>query len=81
MNEGIPTGKTYFGFVLLWIAVLFVVAIVCIALFSAGQGFFGAALIVATMALLVRHSMSIGRRARRSARRSRPQPGSGATTD
>ena len=69
MSDEIPTGKTYLGFVLLWGAVLFVVWIVCIPLFATGR--FIIALVIVGLVIwgILRHSASIGRRAKRSIRR------------
>jgi hypothetical protein len=36
MSSGIPTGKTYLGFALLWTAVICVVGLLCLVIFAAG---------------------------------------------
>jgi len=68
----IPTGRTYLGFVLTWIVALFVVFLICIALFGAGR--FGAGVLTILLATygFVRHSIWIGKRARHGLVRPRP---------
>ncbi|WP_454643656.1 hypothetical protein [Bradyrhizobium liaoningense] len=51
MSKGIPTGKTYFGFALLWWAVFFVAWIACIVFFLAG--YFATAIVVIEVAPVV----------------------------
>lgn len=64
MNN-IPTGRTYLGFVLTWIVALFLVSLFCIGLFGAGRWIAGLLTILLTVYGLVRHSLWIGKRAKR----------------
>lgn len=73
MSSGIPTGKTYLGFVLLWGAVIFVVWMLCIVLFAAGHVVAGIFTILLTGYGFFRHSSSIGRRAKQAVRRPTPE--------
>ena len=63
--SNIPTGRTYAGFVLVWTTVPFFVASFCIAAFTDGHSVAGLLLILLTVFGFVRHSMWIGKRARR----------------
>ncbi len=60
----IPTGRTYLGFVLTWIAVLFLVSLFCFALFSAGHLMAGLLAILLAAYGFIRHSLWIGKRAK-----------------
>jgi hypothetical protein len=61
----IPTGRTCLGFVLTWTIVLFLVFLFCVALFGAGRWIAGLLTILLTVYGLVRHSLRIGKRAKR----------------
>ncbi len=61
----IPTGRTYLGFVLTWIVVLFLVSLFCLVLFSAGHWIAGLLAILLIAYGFVRHSLWIGKRAKR----------------
>ncbi len=61
----IPIGRTYLGFELIWTAVLFFVCLFCAALFAAGRWIAGLLVILLTVYGFARHSMWIGKRARR----------------
>jgi energy-converting hydrogenase Eha subunit B len=61
----IPTGRTYFGFLLIWTVVLFFVCLFCAALFAAGRWIAGLIIILLTVYGFARHSILIGNRARR----------------
>jgi len=63
--SNIPTGWTYAGFVLVWNAVPFVVLALCIGLFTAGHWIIGLLIVLLTAYAFVRHTMWIGKRARR----------------
>jgi hypothetical protein len=73
MSSGIPTGKTYLGFVLLWNAVFCVVGLLCFVLFAAGYVATGVFTILLTGYGFFRHSRSIGRRAKQALRRPTPE--------
>jgi hypothetical protein len=61
----IPTGRTYLGFVLIWTVVLFFVYLFCAALFAAGRWVAGLLIIFLTVFGFARHSMWVGKRAKR----------------
>lgn len=63
--SNIPTGRTYAGFTLVWICVIFVVYLLCIAVFAAGHWIIGLLIVLPTAYAYVRHAMLIGKRARR----------------
>lgn len=63
--SNIPTGRTYLGFALVWTIVAFLVFLLCIAVFAAGRWIAGLFIVLLTVYLYVRHSISIGKRARR----------------
>ncbi|WP_448029877.1 hypothetical protein [Bradyrhizobium liaoningense] len=73
MGKGIPSGKTYFGFALLWWAMFFVAWIACIVFFWAG--YFATAIVVILLTAygFFRHARSIGRRAKQGIRRPTPE--------
>lgn len=73
MGSGIPTGRTYLGFVLLWNAVFCVVAIACFVLLAAGYIVTAIVTLLLTAYGFFRHSKSIGRRARQGIRRPAPE--------
>ena len=75
MSDRIPTGKTYLGFVLTWTVALFFVWLVLIGLFASGRVVAGLLTIAVTVYGFVRHSASIGGRAKRSIRRNQPLSG------
>ena len=58
----IPTGRTYLGFVLTRTVVLFLVFLLCVALFGAGRWVAGLLTILLTAFGFVRHSLWIGKR-------------------
>jgi len=72
MAEGIPTGRTYFGFVFIW-AVLAVpsAGILAFSLLWSGYRSAGVFVIVVAIYLFVRHARAIGRRAKQAVRRNR----------
>ncbi|MET3333476.1 CHASE2 domain-containing sensor protein [Bradyrhizobium japonicum] len=63
--SNIPTGRTYAGFALAWICVIFVVYLLCIAVFAAGHWITSLLIVLLTAYALARHAMWIGKRARR----------------
>ena len=67
----IPTGRTYLGFVSTWTIVLFFAFLFCVALFGAGLWIAGMLTILLTVYGLVRHSLWIGKRAKRGLVRKR----------
>jgi hypothetical protein len=73
MGNGIPTGKTYIGFILLWSVMPCAVAPLCVALCLGGFG--GAAMVILLLAayLFFKHSRSIGKRAGLAFRRPTPE--------
>jgi 1,4-dihydroxy-2-naphthoate octaprenyltransferase len=73
MSKGIPTGRTYLGFALLWQAVFFVAWIACLVFF--GAGYFATAMVVILLTAygFFRHARSIGRRAKQGIRRPTPE--------
>ena len=73
MSSGIPTGRTYLVFVLLWNAVFCAVAIACFVLLAAGYVVTAIFTLLLTAYGFFRHSKSIGRRARQGIRRSTPE--------
>jgi hypothetical protein len=74
MNSDVPTAKTYLGFVLTWIVLLFLVWLLLVALFGAGRWLAGTVVIVTTIAGFAWHSIRIGRRARQAIRCHGGQP-------
>jgi cadmium resistance protein CadD (predicted permease) len=70
----IPTGRTYLGFVLTWIVVLFLAFLFCFVLFSAGHWIAGLLTILSIAYGFVRHSSWIGKRAQRGVVRKSRRP-------
>ena len=70
MAKGIPTGKTYLGFVLTW-AVLVgpAAALLAFSLLLYGYRVAGGIVIVVAIYLFVRHARAIGQRAKQGVRR------------
>lgn len=62
--SNIPTGRTYAWFVLTWIILLFLLYLICIAVFAAGRWEIGLLTILLGAFGFVRHSMWIGKRAK-----------------
>lgn len=73
MSKGIPTGKTYLGFALLWQVVFFVASIACIVFFEAGYFATTMVVILLTAYGFFRHARSIGCRAKQGIRRPTPE--------
>jgi len=73
MSNGIPTGKTYLGFALLWGTVFPMVGLLCIALFADGQIIAGILVILLTSYAFFRHNSAIARRAQQIVRRPSPE--------
>lgn len=71
MSKGIPTGKTYLGFALLWQVVFFVAW--CIVFFEAGYFATTMVVILLTAYGFFRHARSIGRRAKQVIRPPTPE--------
>lgn len=74
MGDGIPTGKTYIGFILLWsVMTPCVIGPICIALCLSGYG--GAAIVILLLAAygFIKHCRSIGKRAGLAIRRPTPE--------
>ncbi|MCA1384779.1 MULTISPECIES: hypothetical protein [Bradyrhizobium] len=63
--SNIPTGRTYLGFILVWTIVMFLVYLLCIAVFAAGRWIAGLLIVVLTAYFFVRHCNAIAKRARR----------------
>ena len=63
--SNIPTGRTYSGFVLVWSATPYFVLALCIPVFAAGHWIIGLLIVLLTACAFVRHTMWIGKRARR----------------
>lgn len=64
-KSNIPTGRTYLGFTLAWTVLFFLVYLICIALFAAGRWGIGLLTILLTVCGFVRHSVLLGKRAKR----------------
>lgn len=64
-TSNIPTGRTYLGFALAWTLLLFLVYLICIALFAAGRWEIGLLTILLAAYGFVRRSVRLGRRAKR----------------
>jgi hypothetical protein len=73
MSSGIPTGRTYLGFVLPWNAVFCVVGVACFVLLAAGYIVAAIFTLLLTAYGFFRHAKSIGRRAKRGIRRPTPE--------
>lgn len=69
--SNIPTGRTYFGFVIVWTTAPFLVLALSIEVFAAGYWIAGLLVVLLTAYAFARHSMSIGKRARRGLVRKR----------
>lgn len=63
--SNIPTGRTYLTFALVWISVTFVVYLLCIAVFASGHWIAGLLIVLLHLYVAARHSISIGKRAKR----------------
>lgn len=64
-TSNLPTGRTYLGFALAWIVLLFLVYLICVALFAAGRWEIGLLTILLAAFGFVGHSVRLGRRAKR----------------
>ncbi|TFV35833.1 hypothetical protein [Bradyrhizobium niftali] len=64
-KSNIPTGRTYLGFALAWTVLFFLVYLICIALFAAGRWEIGLLTILLIVYGFVRHSVWLGKRAKR----------------
>lgn len=70
-TSNIPTGRTYLGFVLAWTLLLFLVYLICIALFTDGRCEIGFLTILLAASGFVQHSVWLGKRAKRGLVRKR----------
>ncbi|MGY3483796.1 hypothetical protein ACVW1C_001679 [Bradyrhizobium sp. USDA 4011] len=73
MSSGIPTGRTYLEFYLLWNAVFCVVGGACFVFLAAGYFVTAIVTLLLTAYGLFRHAGSIGRRAKQGIRRPTPE--------